>query len=321
MSTPLHPTTLHDQLIWRPSPNGNYTVKSSYKLASQIVDLQHLHQPGEWQLIWNLKAPPRVKLMVWRACRSCLPTRDQLRQRGIQASPTCVLCNNAAETAMHVLLTCPKAQQCWQEQSLLQPILHTATTQANFADFCFAFLQQSEARIHSKFAATLWSIWRMRNAKLWDGTTTLPRQVIHNANHFLADWLQAQTLHATPPPQQITTWTRPPEGYLKINVDAGFSSSPAKTGFGACCRNCSGGFEMAFIDHAPMCLPTLEGEASGLLKALQWAVSWDMDHVLFEVDSQNVAYIVLITPRVMSQNLGKSSQNVLLSLLLFLTLA
>lgn len=88
--TPLLPQILEDKLIWASTIDGSYSVKSAYLLIMEkILKLDHLASKFELQLLWNKKRPPRVKMMIWRACRSCLPTRANLRTRGVECPITC----------------------------------------------------------------------------------------------------------------------------------------------------------------------------------------------------------------------------------------
>ncbi|XP_075649759.1 uncharacterized protein LOC142620244 [Castanea sativa] len=81
---PLSKTQLHDTLIWPHNPNGDYTMKSGYKILQKEFQSQ---QPGTsnpeaskslWQAIWKLNVPSKVKNLMWRACRDSLPTKTNL---------------------------------------------------------------------------------------------------------------------------------------------------------------------------------------------------------------------------------------------------
>ncbi|XP_058757786.1 uncharacterized protein LOC131631044 [Vicia villosa] len=37
-----------------------------------------------WSNLWGIKAPPRVKHLLWRICQDCLPNRARLRQHHVQ---------------------------------------------------------------------------------------------------------------------------------------------------------------------------------------------------------------------------------------------
>lgn len=96
-----------------------------------------------------------------------------------------------------------------------------------------------------------------------------------------------------PPFVRLSSWSAPAPGYYKCNVDASFSSELGRTSFGMCTRDENDQFVLAKTDWVPFYLPCLEGEATGLLKAIQWVHSSELYHVLFEVDCQLVADRVL----------------------------
>jgi hypothetical protein len=76
LHTPLYDHVIHDRLIWKAESNGCYTVWSTYRLCvEELIDVSHLRHPANWQNIWCLKVPPKVKNLLWRMRRGCLPTR------------------------------------------------------------------------------------------------------------------------------------------------------------------------------------------------------------------------------------------------------
>jgi len=98
LNIPLFPQVTEDKLVWNPKKNGHYSVKSAYRLCvEEIADNSHLWKNGYWGGIWKLKVPPKVKSMVWRVCRECLPTRVRLNKKGVTCPSTCVLCNDPHE--------------------------------------------------------------------------------------------------------------------------------------------------------------------------------------------------------------------------------
>ncbi|CAN1272704.1 hypothetical protein LINPERPRIM_LOCUS14692 [Linum perenne] len=59
-----------DKLVWHYSKDGNYTVRSVYRLATErVVDKTYLHVHGKWQSLWQVAVPPKVKHFVWRLGR------------------------------------------------------------------------------------------------------------------------------------------------------------------------------------------------------------------------------------------------------------
>jgi hypothetical protein len=50
-------------IVWKPSPQGNYTIKSAYMLLCMNLSSQDTstHVCGDWKLIWSLKVAPKLK--------------------------------------------------------------------------------------------------------------------------------------------------------------------------------------------------------------------------------------------------------------------
>ncbi|XP_045802907.1 uncharacterized protein LOC123896579 [Trifolium pratense] len=103
LATPLYP--MDDRRIWRGESNGDYSVKSSYHICvNELIDISHLHVNGSCNLIWALQIQPKVKNLIWRICRRCVPTRVRLRDKGVDYLQTCALCNNDEDDNM--VFTC-----------------------------------------------------------------------------------------------------------------------------------------------------------------------------------------------------------------------
>lgn len=79
LNTPLIRQVEEDRLIWNIEKSGNYSVRSVYRLCMETIeDISHLHRSGNLLNILNLKDPPKVKNLVWRVSRGCIPTRARL---------------------------------------------------------------------------------------------------------------------------------------------------------------------------------------------------------------------------------------------------
>jgi len=71
------------------------------------VDVSHHHRPGNWNDIWRLKVPLKVKNLFWRMCRGCLPTRIRLQDKGVPCPTNCASCDSDSEDLNHLLFECP----------------------------------------------------------------------------------------------------------------------------------------------------------------------------------------------------------------------
>lgn len=79
VNTPLYPSVREDRLIWRKENDGEYSVRSAYRLCMNgLSGTSHFKVQGEWGFIWKLKVPPKIKNLVWQICRKSLPTRVRL---------------------------------------------------------------------------------------------------------------------------------------------------------------------------------------------------------------------------------------------------
>lgn len=102
-----------DVWFWRKDKLGHYTVKSAYGVAKEVVSGNTACNISNfWHKIWNLQIPLKVKHFVWRAAQGCLSTKENLIIKRVEVSSICPVCNIYAESAFHVLVTCPVAAQC-----------------------------------------------------------------------------------------------------------------------------------------------------------------------------------------------------------------
>jgi hypothetical protein len=114
LNTPLHQQVDTDRLVWKAEKNGCYSVRSAYRICIEdIIINDHLRKPGYWSGIWKLKAPLKVRNLVWRVCRECFPTRVKLKSIGVNRPSTCVTCNDPHEDSYHIFFHCKTAIDAW----------------------------------------------------------------------------------------------------------------------------------------------------------------------------------------------------------------
>ncbi|GAU43413.1 hypothetical protein TSUD_398900, partial [Trifolium subterraneum] len=142
------------------------------------------------------------------------------------------------------------------------------------------------------FSVLLWSIWKRRNAKVWDNITESNTNVYERAQHLLTSWKHAQQTRSyanTPQPvQQRTNWEKPSQGRCKCNIDASFSSTHNKVGIDTCIRDDQGRYMAAKIEWLEPILDVEIGEAMGLFSAVKWMDELWLSDVDFEMDCKRV---------------------------------
>ena len=110
-SIPLSATLPANKIVWAETTNGNFTVKSAYKLAASLFKSTNYGTTSNgsllrkfWKKLWSLPIPHKVRHFCWRACRGTLPTKVKLRRRNVIAEDMCVCCKEKAETNGHIFL-------------------------------------------------------------------------------------------------------------------------------------------------------------------------------------------------------------------------
>ncbi|XP_022030815.1 uncharacterized protein LOC110931740 [Helianthus annuus] len=115
-----------------------------------------------------------ASLFVWKVVACRIPTADALEARGIQVqNNTCVLCEQDVESADHILLNCRVAEEVWHRLSLwmnIPPGLNQSTVDEMLQSVNGLNVSKNRKRIiHAIYIITMWSIWKARNRKIFEG--------------------------------------------------------------------------------------------------------------------------------------------------------
>jgi hypothetical protein len=73
-SVPLFSFSDEDKLNWKYDRSGMYIVRSGYHVMRNIKGDDKFAVEGDWDSLWRTKVPPKVRNLIWRICRGCLPT-------------------------------------------------------------------------------------------------------------------------------------------------------------------------------------------------------------------------------------------------------
>ncbi|GAU48398.1 hypothetical protein TSUD_405430 [Trifolium subterraneum] len=293
LNTPLYPSVTEDRRLWSGERNGDYSVRSAYRLCVQeLIDTSHLRVNGDWNLLWKIKAPPKVKNLIWRICRRCVSTRARLQDKGVNCPNLCALCNIEGEDSLHVFFKCPSSQNVWSMTSFFQVVSSVINNENEASAIVFQILRQLSKEDAALFACILWSIWKQRNNQIWNNVTDAQSFVFSRANNMLQEWNTVRNVAATPvsnqQPGAACIWRKPSAGHVKCNVDASFLPHNNKVGIGICIRDDQGAFILAKTEWFSPKSEVHTGEALGLLAALNWVHELNLGPVEFELDSKRV---------------------------------
>ncbi|CAN1182987.1 Putative ribonuclease H protein At1g65750 [Linum perenne] len=233
-----------DEVVWHFGKDGTYSVRSGYHvLMERIVDLSYLRVNGDWSKLWKVDLPPRMSNFVWRLAREILPTRTALQRRGMTVPYECGMCSREPEEAWHLFITCEFAVQCWRKASLLQEVERAMQDMKSCSEWVFNVINIIQEPQQSYIFAIAWSLWRERNARIWEGTRSLPEIVVGRGMDAWQDWKTANTKetdNGVPmqrSEQYCAQWHAPRHGYVKCNCDAAIFEDKDATGAGMVLRD------------------------------------------------------------------------------------
>ena len=169
---------VRDRLVWRWSADGAYSSSSAYKAF--FHGLSSL--PGARQL-WRAAVPPKVKFFAWLALRGRIWTAARRRRHGLQADDSCALCDQEAETADHLLLSCVFAREVWDRLLRRAHIwLDTPTGVSPFVDWCLSSRKRLPRELRRGFDSlallVAWSLWKERNRRVFDAAASSVDDVV-----------------------------------------------------------------------------------------------------------------------------------------------
>lgn len=119
---PIFSQQLVDQLIWGPTKNGLFTVKTTHYIVINLVSesawggtsYSYINSSFR-KTIWNVTISNKVKNLAWRACGNSLPSKQNLLlTRKVMTSATCVFGDDGFKDTFHTLCTCPVLVPVWK---------------------------------------------------------------------------------------------------------------------------------------------------------------------------------------------------------------
>ncbi|KAL8526044.1 hypothetical protein ACS0TY_015314 [Phlomoides rotata] len=103
---------------WNHSSNGMFSSSLAYRKLEDRDEAaaQVGNEAAVFDRMWSSSAPKRHQAIVWKVLKERMPTRDQLRRRGIipaSGEASCVLCSDHEENISHVFFHCNFSSEIW----------------------------------------------------------------------------------------------------------------------------------------------------------------------------------------------------------------
>ncbi|XP_057452847.1 uncharacterized protein LOC130744703 [Lotus japonicus] len=166
-----------DRWLWEPGEEGAYSVNSAYSFL-QVSDLGV--SDIDFQSIWSAFAPSKVKAFAWCMLLNRIPTKANLRRRGVipaEGDVLCPFCNRIEECCDHLFCTCSRSFDVWNAvyRWLGFETVLPASSESLFSQFSFVGRNKKQRLAEiTVWMASCWSLWITRNSVIfkdgvWDG--------------------------------------------------------------------------------------------------------------------------------------------------------
>ncbi|KAL8480950.1 hypothetical protein ACS0TY_027463 [Phlomoides rotata] len=188
---------LFDIWYWNGEPDGEFTVKKAYKLLATVTENSiGLADLEAFRMLWKSSATRRSQSIGWKILKMRLPTRDELKKRGIipeDQDSSCPCCEEKEETISHLFFDCNFARSIWHEVykwtnccmvSHIDPIKHLLAHSSILGN-------------GSRMAVAIWNsvvdlIWRSRNDAVFQNIKVQPKKIFYEVKALVWSWVLVQ---------------------------------------------------------------------------------------------------------------------------------
>ncbi|CAL1384042.1 unnamed protein product [Linum trigynum] len=296
---PLSRLNIEDKLIWHPTSDGIFSVKSVYYVAVNL-DRQRgrwkalvswMDKPS-WIRLWEADLPPKLRVFVWQIFHRILPTMEALREKEVDVLPRCPVCWEASETLEHMFLECPVARALWDYSGLAH--LGEGLPRHTFP----LFLRKLLAVVHSpalvmSIVAILWRIWRSRNWVVFEGKQFAIPALMRQFHQQVQEWLSLprdQTVQIDPTPAPTIMFDGADTAICMWDGAVRLGSHAAE---GMVILNSERAVILAKGVHFPFLSDPLMVEALALREAIGWCLANGFTMMRFEGDAKVIIEKIL----------------------------
>jgi len=119
---------------------------------------------NSWNILWKLKAPPKIKVFWWQVLNEFNPAKGILNHHHIEPVGFCEWCGSERETIKHIFMDCTTARGFWRKAKALTgvklPLLHPLTWASDI-------LRDEVCSEHDRCVIIIgmYALWTQRNRK------------------------------------------------------------------------------------------------------------------------------------------------------------
>jgi hypothetical protein len=299
LATPLR-EDFEDFYAWQYEENGQFIVKSAYKLYVKLRDgpVQSSSHPEKeekfWKDIWQLECMPKVKQFVWRLAHNSLPLKKNLERRGLKCDTVCVCCKRLDEDGAHLFVKCKMVKKIWEDLGLAE--LRHRLWDMQTAKAMMEEILKLEKEQRTLVCCMMWQWWSNRNKVNANEKARAMAEIVSKTRYWTAESLQfCQKERTNSNVLQPVSWQAPEEDRIKINIDASFQAKELTGGWGFVARNYLGEVLGAGAGRISHVASAACAEAQACAAAVRQVAEWGMTRVIIESDAVNLVNAVQTT--------------------------
>ena len=287
LGIPLNQTTLRDEITWALTKDGCFSVKTAYMLGKG-GDLNNFHQI--WVDIWGMDTSPKVRHFLWRLCSNSLPMRGILKRRHMIEEDLCPWGCGESETSYHAIFGSSKIAPLWSAAGC-----EVMCSGPDIESLCelVASWREVDPQVRTRGAFLAWVIWGERNLLVFDNKTTphthllgrVARLAVEHGD-YMQKIYQPRLAAGQPSPRH---WTAPPEGVVKLNVDASLQVD-GWVGMGVVARHSNGDVLFTTVRRVRACWTPEIAEAKAAAMAVRLGSRFGLKDVVLESDCQVIIH-------------------------------
>lgn len=112
-----------------------------------------------WKKLWKALVDERVKNFIWRLSKDILPTKYNLRKKGIRSDVSCPFCQLYPKSSLNLFRECDFSKRVFFSLPLG---VHFSDGIWVF-DWIFDFLERRDSYLGQLVCTRMWKIWQARN--------------------------------------------------------------------------------------------------------------------------------------------------------------
>ena len=282
-SLAISPTHRRDTFCWSYTKNGQYTVKSGYWVATNIlrdVGEKEIVEPSITKLqafAWKVNAPQKICHLIWQLISGQVAVTRNLVRRNMRCDNYCPRCGEADETVTHAIFECPPTVQAWALSSTPTSV-QTFPTSSIYTNMDYLFWRKNSImgpeNDRDPYPWIIWYIWKARNDKLFRGIDRDPLELVRYAESECQAWYNAKESIPAPTQTQMGGDTQALSLENICMVDGSWTSTDQFSGIGWMWKDERGKIQLMGMRNLRRRETSLHSE----LEALKWAMESMLQH-------------------------------------------